>query len=73
MSTAIKVVGDKYYRHMQGVASTLWTINHNLNKRVSVTVVDSSGRQVFGQVDYISDNQATVAFRLAFAGEAFCN
>jgi hypothetical protein len=65
--------GDTTYRHVQNAASDTWVIAHNLGKRASVTVVDSSGRTVVGQVAYDSDNQVTVYFSVLFAGEAYLN
>lgn len=65
--------GDKFYDHDQMSASALWTVNHNLNKYPSVTVVDSGGALVEGYVTYISVNQLTVSFTGANAGHAYCN
>ena len=64
---------DKYYRHIQGVASNEWIIFHNLNKLPSVTVKDSTGRTVIGDIDYISDNEVKLTFSGAFSGEAYLN
>ena len=32
---------DKNYVHEQSSPSTTWTVDHNLNKRVAISVVDS--------------------------------
>jgi hypothetical protein len=64
---------DSFYTHDQLVASTSWTIDHNLGKFPSITVVDSGGTVGYGDVAYISPNQATVSFPSAFAGKAYCN
>ena len=53
-------------------AST-WSIAHPLNKKPSVTIVDSAGRMVFGEVSYVSTSLLTVSFAAAFSGEAYLN
>lgn len=64
---------DKNYRHIQSVASATWTVPHNLSKRVCVSVVDSAGDEVHGNIHYDSDNQVTITFSASFSGEAYCN
>lgn len=64
---------DKYYVHTQNSASTVWTITHNLAKNPAVTVVDSGGTVVIGQLAYIDTNTATVTFSVAFGGYAYCD
>ena len=55
----------------QAVASDTWVIEHILGGRPSVTIVDTSGTTVFGEVTYVSDTQVTVSFTAPFAGEAY--
>ena len=69
----IQADGDKTYRHVQGTASASWVVAHNLNKYPAVSVVDSTGIQVEGTVDYFDLNNVTITFSSAFAGEAFFN
>lgn len=64
---------DRYYLHSQDLASADWTIEHNLGKRPSITIVDSGGTTVYGQVIYLDDNTAEVHFTAAFSGRAYCN
>ncbi len=64
---------DVAYTHDQAVADTTWTITHNLNKYPSVTLVDSSGRQVFGGIVYLTSNSVEVTFSAAFGGKAYLN
>lgn len=64
---------ERTYRHVQGVAATVWTITHNLACRPSVTVVDSVGALVVGQVEYLDDNNVRLTFSAAFGGEAYLN
>lgn len=64
---------DAYYLHAQNVPATDWTIDHNLNKYPAITVIDSGGTVVLGQIDHVSTAQAIVRFSVAFGGQAFCN
>jgi hypothetical protein len=65
--------GDKNYVHTQGVAAAVWNINHGLNKKPSVTVVDSGGTEVEGDILHIDNNNVTITFSAAFSGEAYFN
>ena len=64
---------DKTYKHIQASSSDVWTINHNLNKYPSVTVQDSAGSIVIGEITYNSKNTITLTFNGAFSGEAHLN
>lgn len=59
--------------HTQSAAAEVWTITHNLNRYPSVTVVDSSGAEVLGNVRYVSANQITVTCGGATGGVAYLN
>ena len=65
--------GDANYVHDQGNAAAEWVVTHNLNKFCSVTVVDTAGSVIIGQVEYNNVNVATLTFRSAFAGKAYGN
>jgi hypothetical protein len=65
--------GGTGYTHTQAVAAAIWTINHNLARYPSVTVVDSAGTTVWGRVDYLSANALTVTFSASFTGKAHLN
>tara|TARA_B110000285_G_C14952844_1_gene527697 strand:- start:33 stop:794 length:762 start_codon:yes stop_codon:yes gene_type:complete len=67
------VAADKNYVHNQGTPAEVWTVTHNLGKNPSVTVVDSAGTVVIGQVDYNSINQTTLTFKATFSGKAYFN
>lgn len=69
----LEVTGGSTYTHEQSVASNEWVINHNLGRHPSVTIVDSAGTQVFGDVEYNSENQITIRFSASFSGRAFLN
>ena len=64
---------DKNYIHTQSQSSNTWVIAHNLGKYPSVTVINSAGDEVVGDVKYDSQNQVTVTFKGAFKGTAILN
>lgn len=61
------------YTYVQSSASTTWTITHNLNTYPSVTVVDSSGSVVSGDVQYLDEFSLRITFSAQFAGKAYLN
>lgn len=62
---------DFTFVHDQMIASDTWVIIHSLEGFPGVTVVDSAGSEVIGDVQYDSQDQVTVRFSAAFAGQAF--
>ena len=85
ISVAVQVVGipgptgapgadaDKSDVWTQSSAASVWVITHALGKFPSVTVVDSAGTLVEGDVEYNSITQITLSFGAAFAGLAYLN
>ena len=65
--------GDKTYTHTQSTSSDTWEITHNMNKYPAVSVMDSAGTQVQGEVIYNSTNKVTIKFSAAFSGKATLN
>lgn len=61
------------YVHNQAVPAADWVINHGLARYPSVTVVDSAGTTVIGNVEYISPNEVAIHFTAAFGGSAYLN
>lgn len=61
------------YVHTQVAANISWTIIHNLGKWPSVTIVDDGNNLVYGDVQYISNNELKVSFTGAFSGKAYLN
>ena len=59
---------DANFVHDQGSTSAQWVIDHNLSKKCSVTVVDSAGTVVIGQITYNTDDRVTLDFEAAFSG-----
>jgi hypothetical protein len=55
----------------QGVPSTIWRITHSLPFKPNVTVVDSAGHLVEGDVRYLSISDIEVEFASGFSGTAY--
>lgn len=74
-SVSIKGVqgGDAHFTHTQSTPSTTWSIEHNLGKKASVTVVDSADSVVYGDIEYTDLNNLTITFNGAFSGKAYLN
>ena len=64
---------DKNYVYEQLIADNVWNISHSLNKFPSVTIVDSGGNEVIGEIEYINQNQCMITFSSPFTGKAFLN
>lgn len=64
---------DATFTYEQTFASDTWTITHNLGRYPSVTVVDSAGSVVVGDVQYISKDRIILTFQGAFSGTAYLN
>lgn len=56
--------------HIQSVPSNEWVIGHSLGFNPNVTVLDSTGRQVEGDVIFVDAQTVRVEFTAAFAGSA---
>lgn len=64
--------GDKHYEQSFTNQSSV-TVDHNLGKFPSVTVIDTANDEVEGSVDHISINQVIVSFSASFSGKVVCN
>lgn len=67
------VNGDKNFVHEQAIASDVWRVTHNLNKKPSITVVDSAENVVMGAYEYVDNNRVILRFNNAFVGKAYFN
>ena len=63
--------GSETLTFHQPVASAIWTIDHNFPYVPQITTVDSTGREVEGDVVYTTATQIVVSFSAPFAGTAF--
>lgn len=61
------------YVHNQGTPQATWVVIHNMGRIPSVTIVDSAGTEVEGDVTHNTINQTTLSFTNPFAGKAYMN
>jgi len=61
---------DSYY-HVQIAASAFWVVTHNLDFYPNVTVIDSAGTVIIGDVNYLNANTVTISFSAPFSGRAY--
>jgi cytoskeletal protein RodZ len=60
------------YTHTQSSSSTTWTVVHNLGYFPGgVSVVDSGGTKVYGDVTHTNNNSLVITFSSAFGGKAY--
>ena len=65
--------GDKNFVFSQSTPSSAWTINHKLDKFPAVSVMDSAGTAVYGDIEYVDENTRIIRFNYAFSGKAILN
>lgn len=65
--------GDLNFTYDQPTPSVLWDITHNLGKFPSVSVVDSAGSIVHGEVQHVNPNHLILHFSAGFSGKAYLN
>lgn len=61
------------YIHNQETPQATWVVTHNMGRIPSVTIVDSAGTEVEGDVTHNTINQTTLSFTSPFAGKAYMN
>lgn len=64
---------DKFFIFDQLTSSSEWLINHNLEKYPSVTIIDSAGTNVIGDIIYIDNNNLKIIFSSKMSGKAYLN
>lgn len=64
---------NRTFTFNQAVSTATWTINHNLGMFPSVSVIDSVGNFVTGNINYIDDRNLEITFKSAFKGKAYLN
>lgn len=75
MSFSPKGQTDKNYvsPSLNFSAGVAQTITHGLNKFPSVTVVDSGGSHIVGDVQHINENSFTITFTASFQAKVYAN
>lgn len=65
--------GGGNYTHVQSAPSTTWTVVHNLGYFPGgVSVVDSAGTKVYGDITHSNSNQLVINFSAGFSGKRTC-
>jgi hypothetical protein len=64
---------DKDYVFVQALPETTWTIQHDLDKFPSVSVVNNNNVLLYGETTYIDTNNLTINFSAGFSGKAYLN
>jgi hypothetical protein len=64
---------NRTFTFNQTVSTNIWNISHNIGSYPAVTVVDSVGNFVVGDVSYTDDRSLTLTFKTAFKGKAYLN
>jgi len=64
---------NETYTFTQASASAVWTVQHDLDKFPSVTMVLSTGQKGYGDIVYIDENNLTITFASAESGKAYMN
>lgn len=64
---------DKNYVYTQATAASVWEVQHDLDKFPSVSIVSDDNVQVYGNVEYIDDNNLIITFTAPFSGKAYMN
>ena len=72
-SSELGLTGDKHFTYIKSTPDSVWDITHDLDKYPSVTIVDSAGSVVIGDITYTSKSALTVTFSAAFSGKAYLN
>jgi hypothetical protein len=61
-----------FYRHSQAAPAPQWVFTHDLSYPPAITVVDSAGTEMFGDVSYVDDFNIQIDFAYPVAGFAYC-
>ncbi|MEG0642140.1 MAG: siphovirus ReqiPepy6 Gp37-like family protein [Clostridium sp.] len=64
---------DRSYLFTQVAPKQLWKVSHGLGKYPSVSIVDSGGTVVIGNINYCDNNNVEISFTAPFAGNAYFN
>lgn len=64
---------DKFFLFKQMESKDEWIINHKLKKYPSVSIIDSAGTNVIGEVTYLDENSLRINFSSIMSGKAFLN
>lgn len=67
------IISDKNFTFTQATASAIWNVVHNLGKYPSVSILDTAGTEIGGEVENVSINEINIKFNAPFSGVATLN
>lgn len=73
ISATGSVTSDAHYTHTQNASSSTWSVTHNLNKKPSVSIVDSADTVLYGAIEYTDLNNLTINLSAPTSGKAYLN
>lgn len=65
--------GDKHFSLEFRKAVKELPVSHNLGKKPSVTILDTSGNEILGDVEYTDNDNLTIRFSSAVRGTVYLN
>ena len=71
--TPSSLVTDKDFIFTQPTPSVQWTIQHNMDKFPSVSVVNNNNILMYGNTTYVDTNNLIITFTAGFSGKAYLN
>lgn len=72
-SAALGITSDAAFIHTQTTPAATWTIAHDLGKYPAVTIMDSAGNQIVGDVQYVDADNLNIVFTSTISGKAYLN
>jgi hypothetical protein len=57
--------------NFRAISLNIWEIDHNLGWYPNITVIDSAGSIVEGEISYTNENSLVLSFASAFSGNAY--
>lgn len=67
------VTSSANYTHNQSQPLNIWYVQHNLDKYPSVSIIDSAGSMVVGDISYIDTNSLSITLAVGMSGKASLN
>lgn len=71
--TPSSLVNDKDFIFTQPTPSIEWTVQHNMDKFPSVSVVNNNNILMYGNTTYVDTNNLIITFTAGFSGKAYLN
>lgn len=65
--------GNLNYVHTQSIPASIWYVEHNLNAKCSIEVVDDNQVEIIADVKWIDNNNVEVRFNVETTGYVYCN